>query len=323
MVQRRAKQGSGRNPEKTTARVRPTSVNGFEIVEPRWLLRAAAVVVGVALLCGYATFCLLFYQGQWQLVLHPVRTAARPESIGERPYEFLKFGPDGSGLPQRTGWWMPAAQQERYRHLVLLYLPSGDGSLATATATLSALRALGCTVFAVDYRGYGASAPVHLSEATMRADAEAAWRYAVEERHVREDFVLPVGEGVGAALALDLAREHTQTAAVVLDQPRFDVLADVEADRRVKLLPVRWLLHDRFEIAEPLAESRVPKLLFVREERENAKAQKAADPKMTVVIPKANPAEFDRAMRRFLDLYAPPTPAPRLMPSGEPRQEKR
>ena len=296
--------------------------SGRLVVDPGWLLRAAGLVILVALLCGYATFCLLFYQGQWQLVLHPVQTKERPATIGGGPYEFVRFGPDASGVPQRTGWWMPAEAEAHYRRLVILYLPSGDGSLIDAQEALEALRSVGIRVFAMNYRGYGESAAMHPSEKAMREDAEAGWSYLVKQRHVAAGDVIPYGAGVGAALALDVATEHQGTAAVVLDGPRFDVVRKVKADARVRLLPVGALLHDRFELEPMLGETKIPKLILTRAAVENEETLRAADPKMTVVMPQFNAAQMTHALRRFLDAYAPPTAEPRLLIPTEPGPQK-
>ena len=132
---------------------------------------------------------------------------------------------------------MPPGQDDRYRHLVLLYMPSGDGSLNESVALLTTLRQLGVAVFAMEYRGFGESGGGHPSEATMREDAEAAWHYLLQERSVAPQYVIPFGTGVGASLALGLAGRHAEIAAVVLNAPRFDVVARVKADPRVRFLP--------------------------------------------------------------------------------------
>ena len=44
------------------------------LVSGRWLASAILGVVAFAALCAYLTLCLLFYQGQWQVVFHPSRT---------------------------------------------------------------------------------------------------------------------------------------------------------------------------------------------------------------------------------------------------------
>ena len=292
------------------------------VVEPRWLIKAGLVVVLVAFVCGYATLCGLFYQGQWQLVLHPVKTAERPATIAGAAYEIVRFGPDGSGMPQRTAWWMPPSEDDRYRHLVVLYLPSGDGSLKDATRELDGLRRMGVAVFAVSYRGYGESAGDRPNEVMMREDAEAAWSYLAQERKVEGREIVPYGAGVGASLTLGLAAAHPEIAAMILEEPRFDVVAQVKADPRVRFLPVNWLLHDRFAMEPALEQSKLPKLIFSKDSVKRGEITHAGEPKMTVEMPTFNEGLFDEALRRFLDAYAPPTPPVRLVPNGAPQTAK-
>lgn len=288
------------------------------MVDPRWLLKAGAVVLGVAFICGYVALCWLFYQGQWQLVLHPVKTAARPATIGGASFAMIRFGPDSSGLPQRTAWAIPAGANDPYRHLTVLYLPSGDGSLKDAVPMLEALRRVGIAVFAVQYRGFGESAGGHPTEVTMQEDAEAAWRYLVQEQKLDGRAMLPFGAGVGCALAMDLSRRHSEMQAVVLQSPPFDLVARVKADPRVRFLPVEWLLHDRFAMEPALAASKTPKLLLTEGATEPREVAAAGEPKMTVEMTHFDEAQFAAALRRFLDAYAPPTPAVQLMPRAAP-----
>jgi len=287
------------------------------VVEGGWLLRALIAVGVTALVCGYLTLCLLFYQGQWQLILHPKRSDAHPAAIDGRTIEVVRFGPDATGVPQRTGWWIPAAADAPFRHLVMLYLPAGDGSLADATATLTAIAHTGIAVFAIDYRGFGASAPGRPGEQAMREDTEAAWQYLAGQRHVPGSRILPYGAGVGASLALALAREHKETAAVLLDGPRYDIEKDVRADPRVRALPVGWLLRNRFALEPMLGQNSVPKLIVTRARQEDPRSLAAADPKMTLVLPGFDQSAFDTVLRRFLSQYAPPSPEPALTPTAQ------
>src|SRR5438309_10751551 len=112
-------------PRPTSKPARPASRQSAppEVVSPIWLVKAIALTIVAALLCGYLTFCLLFYQGQWQLVLHPTRTAASPASIDGISYELVRFGPDESATPQLTGWWTPAASGSRSSSITILFLP--------------------------------------------------------------------------------------------------------------------------------------------------------------------------------------------------------
>ena len=291
------------------------------VVTPGWLLRALAVVVAFAMVCGYATFCWMFSQGGWQLVLHPRRTAEIPAQIGGTSVELVRFGAAGSGVPQLTGWWIAPLAGGRYAHLTVLFLPGADGSLLNDLPTLTALHGAGVGVFGIDYRGYGQSAEVHPSEQKMTEDADTAWEYLSGTRRLHGEDVVPYGAGVGAALAMHLAETQSSVQALVLDDPALKVMERVGRDPRVKLLPVHWLLKDRFDVFPALAALRKPKLIVTRGV-ESREILGAADPKMTVTMPSFDAAEFAGAMRRFLDQYAPPTKVPSLVPPTAPRSTK-
>ena len=280
----------------------------FETVDPKWLLKAFAVVVGVALLCGYATLCLLFSNAQWQLVLHPgISRSGEPQPIGG---QLVHFGPDATATPQLTGWWIPAEPGAPYQHVTLLYLRGGDGALADDTAALNTLHAAGLNLLAFNYRGYPATAGGHPTGQRMAEDAEAAWQYLVSERHVDPQTVVPYGVGIGASLAIRLAANHIETPALILDAPTGDLLDRARQSPQAYLLPVGLLFRERFLLAEPLAKLRTPKLILSRGSKESAIARQAADPKLTVSLSSktsgASVSAFQAALSRFLDQYLPP-----------------
>jgi uncharacterized protein len=289
-----------------------------EVVSPIWLVRAIGVTILAALLCGYLTFCLLFYQGQWQLVLHPIRTAASPASIAGVPYELIRFGPDESATPQLTGWWIPSDLGSRYAHLTILFLPDGNGSLADSIPTIASLHNLGINVFAFDYRGYGQSAATRPSQQNMIHDADSAWQYLTTSRNIPAPQIVPYGTGMGASLATRLAASNTAIPALILDAPRADLLDVAMHDPRATLIPVRLLFHERFPLAEPLSTLRTPKLLLSRSTEPDQAFRSAADPKLTVELTSPSAVLYNQSITRFLDQYIAPASVPALVPSATP-----
>ncbi len=281
-----------------------------------WLVKAVAATVGAAIICGYLALCLLFYQGQWQLVLHPARTAAAPSSIDGAPYQLIHFGPDESAVPQLTGWWIPAAAEARYANTTLLFLPPGDGSLANSMPTLTALHRLGINVFAFDYRGYGQSANTHPTQQKMAHDADSAWLYLTASRDVPANQIIPYGTGAGASLAANLAAIHSASPALILDSPHTDLLDTARRDPRSGLLPIGLLFHEDFPLTAPLKTLHTPKLLLSQSSGQAPAAYRtAAAPKITAEFTTPTEALYTQALTRFLDQYAPgaqliPTPAP-------------
>jgi alpha-beta hydrolase superfamily lysophospholipase len=306
---------------KPSKRTPPTRIP-HEVVSPLWLVKAIAVTIVAALFCGYLTFCLLFYQGQWQLVLHPIRTSAAPTSIAGIPYELIHFGPDESATPQLTGWWLPSSPDAHYAHTTILFLPGADGSLADYLPTLASLHNLGLNVFAFDYRGYGQSAATRPSQQNMSHDVDSAWQYLTNSRAIPAQHIIPYGTGVGASLATQLAANHTAIPALILDAPHADLLELAQRDPRARLLPVRLLFHEHFPLAAPLSILRTPKLLLTRAASPDQSFRTAADPKLTVELPSPSDPLYNQSLTRFLDQYVSqylaPAPAQQLVPSQTP-----
>ncbi len=131
------------------------------LASARWILGAGLATLGLALLCVYITFCLLFWQGQWQLVFKPSRTiSSTPASVGLK-YDEIQFDATETGILQLNGWWIPADQPATD---TLLFLHGNSGSLSDTLPQLQMLHQLGMNIFAFDYRGFGKSRNIHPSE---------------------------------------------------------------------------------------------------------------------------------------------------------------
>ncbi|WP_051978545.1 alpha/beta hydrolase [Edaphobacter aggregans] len=285
-----------------------------ENIKVSWLVKALGAVMLGALLCSYLSLCLLYHQGQWQIVLHPTHTASQPPQSAS----LVRFGPGESAQPQLLGEWHPASPGSRYSGLTILFLPAGDGSLSDSTSMLEALHGIGLNVFAFDYRGYGRSADIHPSQQRMTEDAEAAWRYLTTTRDVPNHQIIPYGTGVGASLAANLAAEHPEIPALILDSPHADLLDEARRDSRSSLLPVGLLFHERFSLAAPLASLHTPKLLLTDSSAPRPEAfARAAEPKITVTLTSRSGALLDETITRFLDQYLP-EPSRQLVPSPAP-----
>jgi uncharacterized protein len=242
------------------------------------------------------------------LVLHPDRSKPAPASIGGAAFELVHFDVNESGAPQLTGWWIPSESNGRYASETLLYLPSGDGSLAHDEPRLAALHSLGINIFAFDYRGYGQSAAEHPGEQRMDQDAASAWQYLTISRQIPGAKVIPFGEGVGAAIAAQLAATQTQIPGVILESPRTDLLKIVHDDPRTKLLPVRALFHETFDIAARVLNLRTAKLFVLSEGSGSLEtARSAAEPKAIAALPasQANGPAYLEQISRFLDQLGP------------------
>jgi len=222
------------------------------LVGGAWLIWALLAVVGCAFVLSYLTLCLLFYQGQWQVVFHPSRTVATtPASVGVK-YDDIRFDYTGTGISRLDGWWMPAEPNAPHADLTLLFLRDGRGSLSDDVQQLKTLHSLGVNLFAFDYRGFGNSANDHPSEQRVYEDADAAWNYLTGIRHLDPKSIVLYGKGLGATVAAETAVRHRESPALILENPAPPALSLIEADSRTHLIPIRWLFRDRFEIEPKL-----------------------------------------------------------------------
>lgn len=243
------------------AKKNATEDSGPNRVSALWLAGATGVTLAAAALCVYATLALLFYQGQWQLVLHPSKTiSATPRT----KFDEIHFDYTETGVARLDGWWIPADAGSRWSGDTVLYLHGGAGSLSDYVNDLAALHTVGINVFAFDYRGYGKSAGPHPEEARMAADADAAWNYLTQARRLDAKTIVLYGTGVGASVAAELAARHAPAGAV-LDAPSEPAQKVVGADARAKLLPMWMLLDQRFDPARTLETLAVPKLFLDRD----------------------------------------------------------
>ncbi len=288
-----------------------------EVVDPRWLLKVLGLVIAVAAVMAYLSLCFLLYQGAWQLFLHPSSKVDRTPAALSLPFEAVRFDAGTTGRPRISAWWIPAIASDAP---TLLYLHDGKGSLADTVDQLARLHQAGTNLLALDYRGFGTSQPTHPNQARMTEDANAALDYLTDTRHLAPPTIIPYGVGLGAALATSLAVSHPDLPALILDNPDPDAAARILQDNRSRLMPVRLLLRDRFDLETPLRTFHRPKLLLVGglgdvaprlDLRTGTFFRSLPDPKYILTLPprltpgqtpsEPNQDPYTEAIRRFLD----------------------
>jgi uncharacterized protein len=275
------------------------------LASARWILGALAATLLLAVLCVYTTFCLLFWQGQWQLVFKPSHAiTATPASAGLK-FDEIRFDSTETGILQLDGWWIPADRAAPSD--TLLFLHDGSGSLSDALPQLQALHNLGINIFAFDYRGFGKSVNIHPSQASTYEDADAAWDYLTGTRHLSPSTIVLDGVGLGAAIAVETARRHPEAAALILEDPKTPTLDSLQFDAHTRLIPLRLLLHDRFDPTTALAGLRTPKLmLYSTNGAIGLYYDQAAEPKQRATLAALyRDAHYLPSLRSFLGKYLP------------------
>jgi uncharacterized protein len=272
-------------------------------VSGRWLLTAFLVSLGAALLCGYLTLCLLFYQGQWQLLYHPSRTIGATPATAGLAFDDIRFDVTDTGRPQLDGWWVPAAPGSAYSGATVLYLHGARGSLSDTVPELARLHALGLNVFAIDYRGFGRSEGAHPTERTAAADSLAAWKYLADTRSIPARGLVVWGNGVGATFAAHVAAAFAP-AGVILEDPTPPARQILVADARARILPLFLLQNETLDPTPDLKAASTPRL-FLDHLDDSYRAHElflaSGYPKDYFDLHRASNDAVNATIRRFLD----------------------
>lgn len=158
-------------------------------------------------------------------------------------------------------WWYPAASKDAP---AILYLHGVRWNLTGQLFRIEQLHALGFSVLAIDYRGFGQSHGDLPSETTVYEDARIAWeRFQVLQPDPRKRLIY--GHSLGGAVAIDLAAELGRQSPVpvrgLVIESTFTSLADVATAVADTSLPVRWLLSQKFDSIDKIADIRMPLLV--------------------------------------------------------------
>lgn len=210
------------------------------------------VVYGVL---AYLGLLALIYFNQNRLVYFPARTmVSTPAALGWAYEEVWLETADGV---QVHGWFVPPPHQPAPARGTVLLLHGNGGNISHRLDSVAFFGRMGLNSFLLDYRGYGQSAG-QPDEAGTYQDAEAAWRWLVEERQLDPQRIIIIGRSLGGGVAVWLAQRHPP-GALILDAT-FTSLPEVGA-HHYPFLPVQLLSHNRYPNLERLPDIHVPLLI--------------------------------------------------------------
>lgn len=192
-------------------------------------------------------------------------------------------------------WWWPAPRKDAP---ALLYLHGSRWNLTGQLFRIEQLHAMGFSVLAVDYRGFGQSRGALPSERSVYQDALIAWEHLARlqpEADKRFIYGHSLGGAVAVNLAHELAGEDRAQAAGLIVESSFTNLGDVAAAVTNTSLPVRWLLSQEFDSLSKIGEVGIPVLIahgrddrYVPSRFSEALFEAASEPKQLLLIEGAN-----------------------------------
>jgi fermentation-respiration switch protein FrsA (DUF1100 family) len=207
----------------------------------------------VLLLIGYLGGVALLFFRQREFVF-PIPPAGRtsPQAAGfPQAEEHVLTSADGEKV---IVWHLPA----KPGHPVVLFFHGNGDTLAGLVGRFRGVTADGTGLVALSYRGYAGSSG-RPSEPGLLLDAAAAYAFAAAR--YKADQIVVWGFSLGTGVAVALAADHP-VGRLILEAP-YTSIADVASLLPLfRLVPVRWLIRDRFRSDQRIARVTAPLLIM-------------------------------------------------------------
>ena len=207
------------------------------------------IIIVAAVFVGLSGF---LYLNQRRIVFVPMRDYAATPDHAHLDYEKIWLEPE-AGVRIR-GWYFPA--RENGSKTVML-CHGNAGNISHRLESAHFLLELGVNVLLFDYRGYGESNGTP-SEEGVYADAEAAYRWLRDEKHVDSTDIIIFGRSLGGAVAIELARREPCGGLIV--ESSFTSAADF-GRKMFPFLPIRLLIKYHFDSVNKIGELSCPVLV--------------------------------------------------------------
>lgn len=249
----------------------------------RWLAAAALAALALA---GCATLD----HEQRRLIFQPAKEtwwAGAQAAEGMTPV-WIAFESRADGKPARLhALWLA---NEKPDAPVLLYLHGARWDVTGSAPRVRRMAALGYSVLAIDYRGFGKSSGADElpSEASAYEDARAAWDWIGREHPAQRRYIF--GHSLGSAIAVELASQVDDASGLIVEGS-FTSIPDVFTTQPWGWLPLAGLITQRFDAASRIGKVRAPVLVvhgsedtLIRPELGRALYERAPPPKRFVLV---------------------------------------
>jgi hypothetical protein len=211
-----------------------------------------AITIIALVAAAYLVLVAAMYIFQRNLLYIPDSRLPHPAASGVPEMREVKLKTtDGLEL---ISWHRAAASG----HPTMVYFHGNGGNISYRAFRLRPYLERGYGLLLVEYRGYGGN-PGAATERGLYKDGRAAMVFIADEGVPADDVVL-YGESLGGGIAVEIAAEQGRASkpvgALILEAPLSSV-TDVAA-YHYPLVPVRWLLKDRFESTGKIADVAAP-----------------------------------------------------------------
>ncbi|KPC39552.1 Bem46 protein [Pseudomonas amygdali pv. morsprunorum] len=295
----------------------------------RFKARPIKWVCMLAIIIGLPVGCAVLEHKERELVFRIEPGTASwysglPADVQEIELSTPSFGPSQN----IHAWWWPASDKNAP---AVLYLHGSRWNLTGQLFRIQQLKAQGYSILAIDYRGFGQSMGQLPSEKSVYEDARIAWA-RLKQLQPDPQRRLIYGHSLGGAVAVDLAAELGNDAEKgnAPIQARGLIIESTFTNLANTSLPVRWLLSQKFDSLDKIADIHMPVLIVHGTEDRYVPArfseqlfEAAQEPKKLILVPggthnnsmQIGQPAYSRAIRTLLDT---PASLPRVTTQDQP-----
>ena len=221
-----------------------------------WSPRRIAAALGLALLLVLASWGMRELDARQRVwIFQPSDRSWPGANTAGMQEQWIDFRSRDGSAARLHALWMPSGNAQAP---LLLFLHGARWNVTGSSPRIRRLQAMGFSVLAVDYRGFGKSSPALPSQASAAEDARAAWDWLGRQAAGRPRYIF--GHSLGGAIAIDLASSVKNESGVLVEST-FTSIPDVFDSMRWGWLPVNWLITQRFNSVDTVADIGSPLLV--------------------------------------------------------------
>ncbi len=219
--------------------------------------RIARLVLATVALAVVFAGCASLAETERELIFRPVKDEWRGYRTSGVSFQelWIPVAPSADNVGDKVhAWWAPGPTPDAP---VLLYLHGARWNLTGSVTRIPRWQRMGFAVLAIDYRGFGKSEGDMPSEASVYADAQAAWDHVRTLAPGAKRFLH--GHSLGGAVAVEMAKRNPDASGLILEAT-FTSIPDMVKETKYGWLPVSFLITQRFNSLDKIDDIRMPTL---------------------------------------------------------------
>lgn len=192
------------------------------------------------------------------IYLPPPYVKVDPHSAG-LDYDEVEIPIGGNG--NVLGWWAKGDKDSP----TLLYFHGNGATLSSYVDVARIFRSYGWNALIIDYRGYGASSPISLSQTSVTQDGVGAYDWLIKQG-ISSETIFFWGHSLGAAIATQVAVQRRPRALIL--EGGFTSVYKMARYRYPWLAIMPFMVFDKFETLTTLRSFDMPLLVLIAENDE-------------------------------------------------------